>query len=98
MKITENTKEFVCHYGHRFLGKDIKLVPFRNESRELLGKVLFISSDDHEAFIGGRPKDGYLMACPQCNIIQLGGFVCPADLLIDKTKVDDTKRNIALQL
>lgn len=98
MKVHENIKEFACHYGHRFLGKDTKLVPFRNESRELLGKVLFASSEEQELFIGGRPKDGYLMACPQCGIIQLGGFVSPADNQLDKTATDEAKRNIVLGL
>ena len=98
MKIKENTKEFSCHYGHRFLGKDVKLIPFRNESRELLGKVMFATAEDDDLFIGGRPKEGYLLACPTCGIIQMGGFVAPSEVSLDKSKVEETKRNIALNL
>jgi hypothetical protein len=98
MIVKENGKEYVCHYGHRFLGKDVKLVAFRNESKELLGHIMFVKSEDDEYYKGGRPEEGYLLACPQCGIIQMGGFICPADKTLDPTKAEELKRRIELKL
>jgi hypothetical protein len=97
MKIKENIKEYVCCYGHRFLGRDVKLVPFRNESEQLTGKLLFAVSEDEEFYQGGRPKTGYLLACPHCGIVQLGGFLCPSDKQLVAGDTAD-KRNIQLHL
>ena len=98
MKIKENTKEYVCYYGHRFLGKDVKLIPFRNVSEVLTGRLMFASSEDDEYSIGGRPQEGYLLACPICGIIQIGGFVCPTDKQLQVKAEVTIRRNIQLQL
>lgn len=98
MTLNEITQEFACHYGHRFLGKDIAKVPFRNESRELLGKVIFEAPVTAAISIGGRPEEGYFLSCPVCGIIQLGGFISPTDTTLDKTKTTEEKRNIVLGL
>jgi hypothetical protein len=100
MNIKDNNKEYQCHYGHRFLGKQTKLVAFRNESRDLLGKTLFVTSEESDFLRGGRPLEGYFLACPTCGIIQLGGFVCPTDKAIDPASVHASveKRNVTLAL
>ena len=98
MVLKENTKEYSCHYGHRFVGKDVKLIPFKNDSKELVGCLTFVKSEDSKWFKGGRPTEGYLMACPECGIIQLGGFVCPGDAQLTAKRVEELNRNIPLSL
>lgn len=98
MTVKENPKEYACHYGHRFKGNQVKLLPFKNDSRELVGCVTFIKDEDGKWFKGGRPLEGYLMACPQCGIIQLGGFVCPGDAKLEPKIPDELRRNIQLSL
>ena len=98
MTISEITKEYTCHYGHRFIGRDAKLIHFKNDSEELVGCVMFVKSDDSKLYKGGTPKEGYLLACPHCGVIQLGGFTCPGDKQLDSKLDMVVKRNIVLTL
>ena len=94
--IKEDVKEYICHYGHRFLGKDVVLVPFTNESKELIGNILFAKSLDDTYFSGGRPTEGYLLSCPVCGNIQFGGFSCPTDKQIVVQRAPEPKRKLQL--
>ena len=98
MVLKENKREYICHYGHRFKGSQVKLMPFKNDSRELVGCVTFAKTEEGKLFKGGRPADGYLMACPHCGVIQLGGFVCPGDAHLPDALAQVVERNIALSL
>lgn len=98
MGLKQNTKEYTCHYGHRFLCHQVKLVPFKNDSKELLGHVIFVSSDEDKLYRGGRAPEGYLMACPHCNTIHLGGFTVPSTTELKTVTIEELKRNIQLQL
>jgi hypothetical protein len=82
MVVKENQKEYMCHYGHRFIGNQVKLLPFKNDSRELIGCVTFIKSEDGKWFKGGRPPEGYLMACPHLGLYSLEDLYAQVMLLL----------------
>ncbi len=99
MKIKEKTTEYYCAYGHRFIGKDVKLVPFRNQSKKILGSIILVldPESEHPFVTGGMSEEGYLLACPVCGIIQLGGFKLFDDKVLEaKPTEPDRKLELAL--
>lgn len=74
-KIQSLETEVTCDNGHTFISKTALLLPFNASEDTDIGNTLIVTS----AFdlYSGLPEGvitGYLLACPVCNLVHLGGF------------------------